>query len=925
MGNFDLETQVKRDDIGSLEYKLTPENLRISKMPTFSSAEMNFKTAPSIIDSIVQSAKTGILGFTLCDDKYRKAVAWWMETQRKHRISQEWIVPTLGTIFSVATCIRLTLKEKDDCLIVQPPVYERYKQAADRLNRKTVFNPLKHNADGTYEIDFSDLAKKMADPKNKLLVLCNPHNPLGKVWSKADLEKIARLAVKYGIVVYSDEIFADYTFNNHEVYPYFLTNGGKNNGISAIGLGKTFNFTGVNHAIMLIKDAELREKFTQQRTRDHYGSLDPLVRAAVLGAYTSEGAAWKNEVQQLIEDNYFKLKKVFSEILPEIKLTPLEGGYITWADWRAWKMSDTNLLKLLTEQALFLPESGRDFNLNHDGYVRINLGISSSVMDRMLDQLRIAIKKLRQREVSITLTPLDNSTRLKFSAKFVHVKYQIGDLFDALPEYIATCPSAQYGKNNLKFISAGKNVPYHIENALGENGQERKYIFDQAIDGELQVIGMVVSQPRDPYRGDPGMNFLQHDNGSTIASIMFMLLPQNDWAWYRIYYDLTQVPADSTGICGWAQENFSRYCSSADMKNLFFTFGRLKISFGKDRKLRVVTLDNDIKFMSKLTDHITKLFDFMQAFFDDAPEPFVIVVYPTPRAKATGTGYFRTNYFGLGDKLIDSIEEVDDTIAHELVHNWVVFNGDSNEDVYGSVYDEGSADYYAGLMCEKALGEKNAWVNSLNNKLQAYYSNPLCADNCLRNFEKAWTETYALRTVYGRGLLMLLKLNSCIRQSSNQTKSLDDVQIKTARYISRGKSMSFNAFKSEVIKLGGEKAKEIINETFESGVMTPPADLFEPEYQLIKSRVRQEEQGFDSTVRFKKPKIIHGLIQHSNAQKAGLQNGDEIIKYDSDWNTMEDPSMPTKVTIKRNGQQITLKYLARGAKVDCWQYFKKNK
>ncbi|KRM86406.1 aminotransferase class I/II-fold pyridoxal phosphate-dependent enzyme [Liquorilactobacillus vini] len=924
MGNFDLETQVKRDDIGNLEYELEPESLRAAHLPTFSSAEMNFKTAPAIVDSVVKVAKSGIFGFTLSDEHYRQAVAWWMKTQRKHPIDQEWIVPTLGTIFSVATCIRMTLKNKDDCLIVQPPVYERYKQAADRLERKTVFNPLKHNLDGTYSIDFTDLAEKMKDPHNKLLILCNPHNPLGKVWSKEDLEKIADLAIKHQVVVFSDEIFADYTFDQHDVYPYFLINDGKNNGISAIGLGKTFNFTGVNHAIMLIKDPKLRQQFTEQRTQDHYGSLDPLVRAAVLGAYTPAGAAWKDAVSALIISNYQQLKEVFELILPEVKLTPLEGGYITWADWRAWKMSDTNLLKFLTDQALFLPESGRNFNLNQDGFMRINLAISKSVMTKALVKLQKAIKELRQREVRITLKPFDHARQLEFIAEFKAVKYQVGDLFDTLPESVATCPSAQYDHDTLKFLSNGHNVAYHFERVQGSNGVERRYIFDQAVIGNLQVIGKLTSRARDLFHGDPGMNFLQHDTGTTVAALMFILLPATDWAWYHLHYDLRRLSAEASAICGWSATDFSRYCSSAALKNLFFAFGKLDILYGKSHKLRIVTLDHDIKFIDQLKQQITKLFNFMENFFNDAAEPFVMIVYPTPRAQATGTGYCRTNYFGFGDKLVNSAADVDDTLAHELVHNWLVFNGDSNEDVYGLIYDEGAADYYAGLMCQRVFGKKDTWITSLNDKLRAYYSNPLSAEDCLKNFAAGWTQTYALRAVYGRGVLLMLQLNAQIKQATHQAKSLDDVQVEIASKISRGQTVTFALFKQAVVQLGGQKAAEIINKALGAGLMFPPQDLFAPAYQLVEGKVPQEEQGFDLTVRFETPSIIHGLVPGSNAQKAGLQNGDEIIKYDSDWNTMEDPEMLTNVTVDRQGRQVALSYLARGSKTVCWQY-QKNK
>lgn len=389
--SFDFETIVNREGTGNLKEILTPEPLRNKNILTFNAAEMDFKTAPSVIAAMKACVENGLMGFTLCDDRFREAIRWWMKTQRNADIDAEWIVPTQGTIFSVATCIRMVCA-KDERIIVQPPVYNRYKQAASRLGRETAYNPLRSDGSGGYRIDFEDLEEKMADIRNKLLVLCNPHNPLGRVWSKEDVERIAKLAVKYNVLVYSDEIFADYTFDGHEVTPYYTVNGGNNNGITAISLGKTFNFTGVNQANMIISDDRLRNEFIRQRDRDHYGSLDPVTRAAVLGAYCPEGAAWKDAARQLIWQNYQRISEFFAENLPQVKISPLQGGYVIWLDWDEFS-SNRDTVHQLLEDAGWILDEGADYCIEKEGFFRMSIATPSIVVERALQRLKQVLAK----------------------------------------------------------------------------------------------------------------------------------------------------------------------------------------------------------------------------------------------------------------------------------------------------------------------------------------------------------------------------------------------------------------------------------------------------------------------------------------------------------------------------------------------------
>ncbi len=382
---FDFETPAERRGIGNLKAYLSSEAIRAAGIENYCAAEMDFRTAPSVIDAMAKFAQNGLMGFTLCDEPYQAAVQGWMRTQRSWQIEKDWIVPTLGTIFSVATAIRMTTAVGQG-VIVQPPIYNRYEQAAIRLKRKTVYNRLLESQ-GAYRIDFENLELLMADPHNRLLVLCNPQNPIGRVWPREDLERIARLAERYGVTVFSDEIFAEITFDGHSCVPYGSIPGAARHAITSTSLGKTFNFTGANHANLVIPDDRLRAAFIQQRDADHYGSIDPMTYAAVIGAYSEEGARWKCAMVTHVAANLACIQDFFHQHLPQVRISPCEGSFVIWIDWRALGLDDAGLGHFLNEEALFALDPGVHYCQDQPGYTRMSIATTRRQLDRSLDLL----------------------------------------------------------------------------------------------------------------------------------------------------------------------------------------------------------------------------------------------------------------------------------------------------------------------------------------------------------------------------------------------------------------------------------------------------------------------------------------------------------------------------------------------------------
>lgn len=384
---------VDRAGTGSLQESLTPAPVRAQGYASFGGAELDFKTAPCIRRALSAYAQGGYYGFSLPDDAYRERVVWWMAHARDWDIDGAWVVPTLGTVYSVATCLRM-LVGPGQAMIVQPPVYYRYEQAARRLGLSTTYNPLVVR-DGRYQMDYEGLERLMADPANTLLVLCNPANPVGRVWSFDELRRVAELSARYGTVVLSDEIFAEVTFDGHRTVPYASISAGRAYAITLTSIGKTFSCTGLNFANAIIPDAALRERFSAQRTRDHFGSVDPFGRVAMMAAYTPEGLAWQRSTLPYIAES----RRMVAEAIEGAgfgRVWPTEGTFVSWVEWEeGLALAGDEFTDFLAREALLVVESGLEYGDDCERFSRINLGALHEQTAAAMDRLVEAVSKLR--------------------------------------------------------------------------------------------------------------------------------------------------------------------------------------------------------------------------------------------------------------------------------------------------------------------------------------------------------------------------------------------------------------------------------------------------------------------------------------------------------------------------------------------------
>lgn len=361
----------------------TPDQVRQAGLLSFAGAEFEFPTCPALSKAVADAALRGAFGYSIAGDAYRNAVCWWMENVRKYAINPDWIVPTHGTIFALATTIRLTTQPGENIIILTPG-YNRYEQAATRLQRGTVRVPLAAR-NGRYAIDFAALEHAMSQPENKLLVLCHPCNPTGHACSKEELAHIAALSVQYGVTVFSDEIFADVAFGE-AIVPYTSVAGKDAQAITCTSLGKAFSLTGVNHANVIIENDELRERYINQRNADHYGSVDPMMHAALLGAYSPEGLAWLEDMKAYVQENLRVFTSYIKKRLPGAVVTEPEGTFVVWVDYAGAGLSANDVHHIIGEAGCFVGDEGPDY-YGPDTCVRYSLAVPRAELVKALDHL----------------------------------------------------------------------------------------------------------------------------------------------------------------------------------------------------------------------------------------------------------------------------------------------------------------------------------------------------------------------------------------------------------------------------------------------------------------------------------------------------------------------------------------------------------
>ncbi|SEW15725.1 MalY/PatB family protein [[Clostridium] fimetarium] len=351
-------------------------------------ADMDFRTPPCVREAIIQRAEHGIFGYSATDDDYFIAVQQWFLKRHNWNVQPEWMIQTRGILNAVSVIVS-ALTKPGDAILLQYPSYHQFNSIIENTRRKIVKNPLILE-NGTYKIDFEDFERQIVQNDVKLFILCNPHNPVGRVFTKEELIQMGDICLRYGVLVLSDEIHQDFIFAPHKHFvfvdakPEF-----RDITITCTAPTKTFNLSGVAISNMFIIDEDLRDDIKDEIKRRGGAGIGILEILACQAAYT-DGEEWLEELLSYLLESIAYARKFFREKLPEIDVIEPEGTYLLWIDCRRLGFWAKDLDSFLADEAQ-VTLSGSP---GAEGFLRINLACPRSTLEKAFSQLERAVKKL---------------------------------------------------------------------------------------------------------------------------------------------------------------------------------------------------------------------------------------------------------------------------------------------------------------------------------------------------------------------------------------------------------------------------------------------------------------------------------------------------------------------------------------------------
>lgn len=392
-GKYDFDEIINRRNTDCLKYDFAVRRGRPENVLPLWVADMDFKTSDKILGAIENRVAHGIFGYTESRDNYFEAVSDWMKNQHHWEVKRNWLVKTPGVVFALAMAVKAYTKE-GDAVLIQQPVYYPFTEVIEDNNRKVISNDLILEDDGKYHIDFDDFEKKITEQHVKLFLLCSPHNPVSRVWTKNELLTIGDICLKHGVIVVSDEIHEDFVFGTSKHYVFAnLKESFQNISITCTSPAKTFNLAGLQVSNIFIPDSRLRGKFKLEIAAAGYSQLNTLGLTACEAAYR-DGTEWYQELMIYLNDNISFLRSYLKSELPQIKMIEPEGTYLIWLDFRGLGLSETELETLVVKNANLWLDSGAIFGKTGEGFERINIACPRKVLKTALEQLKNAVKEL---------------------------------------------------------------------------------------------------------------------------------------------------------------------------------------------------------------------------------------------------------------------------------------------------------------------------------------------------------------------------------------------------------------------------------------------------------------------------------------------------------------------------------------------------
>ena len=353
-------------------------------------ADMDFMTSKKILDAIEARVRHGIFGYTESGEEYFEAVSGWMEKRHGWKVRHDWLVKTPGIVFALAMAVK-AYSDPGDGVLIQQPVYYPFTEVIRDNGRKVVSNDLVLTEDGKYHIDFEDFEGKIAENRISLFILCSPHNPVGRVWTKEELIRMGEICEKYNVTIVSDEIHEDFVFGDRKHCVFAdLKKEFAEISVTCTSPGKTFNLAGLQVSNIFIPNPKLRLQFRKQIAAAGYSQLNTIGLTACEAAYRY-GDEWYEAMMEYVAGNIDFMRDYVKTELPMLRMTEPEGTYLVWVDFRGLGLPEEKLEELIVKKANLWLDSGTIFGKAGTGFQRFNVACPRSTLKQALEQLKAVI------------------------------------------------------------------------------------------------------------------------------------------------------------------------------------------------------------------------------------------------------------------------------------------------------------------------------------------------------------------------------------------------------------------------------------------------------------------------------------------------------------------------------------------------------
>ncbi len=389
--NLDFDTVIERRNTRSLKYDFAVERGMSEDILPMWVADMDFKTSSYIEDALAERVREGVFGYSEVKTPYFEIVRDWMVKRHGWQPREEWLVKTPGVVTALAMAVK-AYTEPGDAVLIQLPVYYPFAEVIEDNGRRVVSNTLYRGEDNRYHMDFEDFEEKIVQHKVKLFLLCNPHNPVGRVWTAEELTRLGDLCVKHGVIVVSDEIHEDFVFQGkHQVFAG-LKKEYEERCIVCTSPSKTFNLATMVLSNIFIPNRDLRKRFRKQLDAAGISQLGVMGLIACETAY-SRGEEWYLAMHAYVRGNIVYVKNYVEQNLPGVTMAEHEGTYLVWLDFSGTGLSETKLEDMIVNRAKLWLDGGTMFGESGKGFQRINVACPRSILEEAMGRLKKVLRE----------------------------------------------------------------------------------------------------------------------------------------------------------------------------------------------------------------------------------------------------------------------------------------------------------------------------------------------------------------------------------------------------------------------------------------------------------------------------------------------------------------------------------------------------